>query len=163
MESLNAPWRMAYLRRPNPAPADPATFTRIAQSKEDEANYVVVRERTCYAVLNSYPYAGGHLLVVPYTETPDLNGMTDEELCDLMRLTRRCQNALTRVMKPDGFNVGINFGSAAGAGIASHVHIHIVPRWKGDINFMPVVANTAVISEALAETAQALRAALESA
>jgi ATP adenylyltransferase len=157
MESLNAPWRIAYLRRPPAKAAATSPFTRIAQSQQDEANYVVVRERTCYALLNAFPYAGGHLLVVPYTETPDLNGLTDEELCGLMRLTRRCQNALTRVMKPDGFNVGINLGSAAGAGVVSHVHIHIVPRWKGDINFMPVIANTAVVSEALAETAKALR------
>ena len=124
------------------------------------ANYVIVRERTCFAVLNCYPYNGGHLLVVPYKASPDLNGLTDEELCDLMKLTRRCQNALTQVMKPDGFNIGVNLGTAAGAGITNHVHIHIVPRWYGDTNFMPVLAGTTVLPQALAEVAQQLRAAL---
>jgi ATP adenylyltransferase len=135
-------------------------FVRIAQSNEDAANYVIARDRTCYALLNTYPYTGGHLMVVPYKQSPDLNGLTDEELADLFKLTRRCQNALTTVMKPNGFNIGINLGKAAGAGIAGHLHIHVVPRWEGDTNFMPVVANTTVLPEALAQLAAKIRAAL---
>jgi ATP adenylyltransferase len=162
MDPLHAPWRIAYIRGPKPAPATAAVFKQIAESSDDEANYVVVRERTCFAVLNRYPYTGGHLLVVPYKESPDLNGLTEDELSDLFKLTRRCQNALSKVMKPDGFNIGINLGHAAGAGILEHVHVHVVPRWNGDTNFMPVVAQTSVLPEALAEVAARLRAALAS-
>ena len=100
------------------------------------------------------------MLVLPYKETPDFNGVTDEEMSDLMKLTRRCQNALTKIMKPDGFNIGVNLGKVAGAGIAEHLHIHIVPRWNGDTNFMPVVANTTVLPEALTELAAKLRVEL---
>src|SRR5271154_6797207 len=142
MEPLHAPWRIAYIRGPKPAPGSASLFRRIAESSDDAANYVVVRERTCFGMLNCYPYVGGHVLVVPYKAVPDLNGLTEEELCDLMKLTRRCQNALTRVMRPDGFNIGINLGATAGAGITDHVHIHIVPRWNGDTNFMAVIAGT---------------------
>jgi len=99
-------------------------------------------------------------MVVPYKQTPDLNGLTDDELADLIKLTRRCQNALSQVMKPDGFNIGINVGKVAGAGIAEHVHIHVVPRWNGDTNFMPVIAETTVVPQALSELAAQLRAAL---
>ena len=160
MEPLHAPWRIAYILGPKPVPAGAEVFSRIAQSQDDVGNYVIARERTCFAVLNRYPYTVRHLLVVPYTRTPDLNGLTEEELCDLMKLTRRCQNALLRVMKPDGFNIGLNLGTVAGAGITDHLHFHVVPRWNGDTNFMPVLANTTVVPEALAEVAAKLRAEL---
>src|SRR4051812_17234654 len=107
MDPLHAPWRIEYILSPKPV-ADESLFTRIAQSSDDEANYVIVRDRTCYALLNKYPYTGGHLMIVPYKQSRDLNGLTEAELADLMRLTRRCQNALIRLMKPDGFNIGIN-------------------------------------------------------
>jgi ATP adenylyltransferase len=159
MESLHAPWRIEYILAPKPAQTE-SLFTRIAQSSDDEANHVLARERTCFALLNTYPYVGGHLMVVPYKQTPDFNGLTDEELTGLMLLTRRCQNALSLVMKPDGFNIGVNLGKVAGAGIVEHVHIHIVPRWQGDTNFMPVLASTTVLPQALQELAARLRAAL---
>jgi ATP adenylyltransferase len=161
MESLHAPWRIEYILAPK-LPADESLFTRIGRSNDDEANYVITRERTCYALLNTYPYNGGHLMVVPYKQTPDLGDLTDDELRDLLRLTRRCQQALVRVMKPDGFNIGINLGRVAGAGIVEHVHIHVVPRWNGDTNFMPVIAHTTVVPQALRELAAQLRAALAS-
>ena len=160
MEPLHAPWRIQYILAPKPARADGSLFTRIAQSNDDETNFVIARDRSCYAVLNAYPYNGGHLLIVPYKETPDLNGLTDEELADLWKLTRRCLNALSQVMKPDGFNIGINLGKVAGAGIQEHLHIHVVPRWNGDTNFMPVLAQTTVLPQALSELAAKLRAAL---
>jgi len=159
MESLHAPWRIEYILAPKPQ-LDDGLFTRIAQSSDDVANRVIVRDRTCFALLNTYPYNGGHLMIVPYKQVPDLNGLTEEELADLWKLTRRCINALTRVMKPDGFNVGINIGKVAGAGIAGHLHIHVVPRWNGDTNFMPVLANTSVVPQALDEIAANLRAEL---
>ena len=160
MDSLHAPWRIEYILSPKPELKE-GLFARIAQSSDDVENLVVVRERTCFALLNRYPYNGGHLMVVPYKEVPDLNGLTDEELADLWKLVRRCSNALSAVMKPDGFNVGINIGKVAGAGIAEHLHIHIVPRWNGDTNFMPVIANTGVLPQALNETAAKLRAELQ--
>lgn len=159
MESLHAPWRIEYILAPKPALTD-NLFTRIAQSNEDEANLVIARERTCYALLNAYPYTGGHLMVVPYKQAADLDGLTDEEMTELMKLTRRCQGALRKVMKPDGFNIGINLGKVAGAGILGHLHIHIVPRWLGDTNFMPVLAKTTVMPQALTDLAAQLRAAL---
>ena len=160
MEPLYAPWRIAYIRGPKPAPGTAHIFKEIADSSDDVANYVIARDKTCYAVLNRYPYTGGHILVVPYKLSPDLNGLTEEELGDLMKLTRRCQNALTEVMRPEGFNIGINLGQVAGAGIIDHVHVHIVPRWNGDTNFMPVIGSTTVVPEALADIAAHLRAAL---
>ena len=159
MESLHAPWRIEYILAPKSAQTE-SLFSRIAQSSDDEANFVIVRDRTCYAVLNTYPYTGGHLLIVPYKQTQDLDGLTDEELADLLKLTRRCQKALTKVMKPDGFNIGINVGKVAGAGILEHLHLHVVPRWQGDTNFMPVLANTTVVPQALKDLAAELRAAL---
>jgi ATP adenylyltransferase len=163
MESLHAPWRIQYILSPKPPASDEGSlFSRIGQSSDDEGNFVVVRERTCYAVLNTYPYNGGHLLVVPYKETANLNDLTEEELCDLMKLTRRCQRVLTKLMKPDGFNIGMNLGKVAGAGIVEHLHIHIVPRWTGDTNFMPIIANTTVLPEALNDLAARMRAAFAS-
>jgi ATP adenylyltransferase len=159
MESLHAPWRIEYILSSKPE-LKQGVFARIAQSTDDEANYVIVRDRTCFALLNRYPYVGGHLMVVPYKEVPDLNGLTEEEVADLWKLARRCLNALTTLMKPDGFNVGINLGKVAGAGILEHLHIHIVPRWNGDTNFMPVIAGTGVLPEALTDIAAKLRAEL---
>ena len=160
MDSLHAPWRIEYSLAPKPPLSEASLLARIAQSNDDEANYVIARDRTCYALLNTYPYTGGHLMVVPYKQVPDLNGLTDDELRDLLRLTRRCQNALTGVMKPDGFNIGVNLGKVAGAGIIEHLHIHVVPRWNGDTNFMPVIAGTTVVPLALKELAARLRDAL---
>ena len=159
MELLHAPWRIEYLLAPKPE-MSVGLFAQIAQSNDDIGNLVIVRDRTCYAVLNRYPYNGGHLLVVPYKQSPDLDGLTDDELGDLWKLVRRCLNALKEVMKPNGFNVGLNLGKAAGAGIAEHIHIHIVPRWLGDTNFMPIIAQTSVVPQALTELAAQLRAAL---
>jgi ATP adenylyltransferase len=160
MESLHAPWRIEYILAPKPPASEASIFAQIGQSNDDEANHVIRRERTCFAMLNLYPYTGGHLMVIPYRQVGDLNGLTDEELLDLMRLVGRCQSALTQTMKPDGFNIGVNLGRVAGAGVAEHVHVHIVPRWNGDTNFMPVLAGTTVVPEALDEVAAKLRAAL---
>jgi ATP adenylyltransferase len=160
VEPLHAPWRIEYILGPKPQAADGSLFSRIARSSDDEANYVIARDRSCFAVLNTFPYTGGHILVVPYKETPDFNGLTETEIIDLMLLMRRCQNALSRVMKPDGFNLGANLGKVAGAGIVEHLHLHVVPRWNGDTNFMPVLAGTTVIPQALQELAARLRSEL---
>lgn len=161
METLHAPWRIEYILGPKSPVREQSIFSEIAQANDDEANHVVARDRTCFALLNAYPYTGGHLMVVPYKQVPDFDGLTDDEMTDLLRLTRRCQGALKRVMKPDGFNIGVNLGKVAGAGIVEHLHIHVVPRWNGDTNFMPVIGDATVVPEALRETAAKLRAALQ--
>lgn len=163
MEALHAPWRIEYILAPKPPPGGESVFTRIAQSDDDEANLVVARGRTCFVLLNNYPYTGGHLMVVPYRQVADVTELTDEESLELMRLTRRCLRALRATMRPAGFNLGINLGAAAGAGIEEHLHLHIVPRWTGDTNFMAVIAGTTVLPEALREVAARLRAALAAA
>ena len=160
MEALHAPWRIQYILGPKTSADGGSIFTHIAQSNDDEANYVLVRGRACFAMLNNFPYNGGHLMIIPYREVPDFDELTDGELLELMTLIRRCKNALMKTMQPHGFNIGVNLGRIAGAGIEQHLHIHVVPRWTGDVNFMPVIANTAVLPEALKETAAKLRAAL---
>ena len=160
MESLHAPWRIQYILAPKAPPSDVSLFTYIGQSSDDVAHNIIARDRTCYAVLNNYPYNGGHLMVVPYKQVADFSELTDEEMLDLMKLMRRCLAALKQVMKPDGFNIGVNLGKVAGAGIAEHLHLHVVPRWNGDTNFMPVIAGTTVVPQALQELAAQLREAL---
>lgn len=162
MEHLHAPWRIEYILAPKTPPEEKSIFAKIAQGSDDEANLVLVREKTCFALLNSFPYTGGHLMIVPYKQVPDFGPLTDGEMTDLLKLTRRCQQALQQVMKPDGFNIGVNLGKVAGAGIVEHLHIHVVPRWNGDTNFMPVLAGTSVLPEALRDIAGKLRAALAS-
>lgn len=163
MESLHAPWRIQYILAPRNGSDKADLFARIGQSNDDIANFVIARSRTCYALLNAYPYTGGHLMVAPYKKTPDLHGLTDDELLDVMTLVRRCQDALTKIMHPHGFNVGINIGQAGGAGIEQHLHVHVVPRWNGDTNFMPVIAGATVLPEALTELAAKLREVLAAA
>lgn len=157
MESLHAPWRIQYILAPKPPPSDTSLFTRIGSSADDVAHHVIARARSCYALLNNYPYNGGHLMVVPYKQVADFEELTDDELLDLTKLMRRCLRALKAVMHPEGFNVGVNLGKCAGAGIAEHLHLHVVPRWSGDTNFMPVLGQTAVVPQALTELAEQLR------
>src|SRR5947209_1770764 len=160
MESLHAPWRIQYILAPKAPRADASLFTTIAQSANDAENLVIARDRTCYALLNAYPYTGGHLMVVPYKQVQDFDGLTEQEMSDLMVLTRRCIAALKKVMHPEGFNVGVNLGKVAGAGILEHLHIHVVPRWQGDTNFMPVLGSTTVVPQALRELSAQLRSVL---
>ncbi len=162
MDVLHAPWRIDYILAPKkPAAGGEASlFTAIGQSSDDLENHVLARGRHCYAVLNTYPYNGGHLMVVPYRQIANLDELTDEESLELMQFSRRCVRALQAIMRPQGFNVGFNLGKCAGAGIIEHLHLHVVPRWEGDTNFMPVIANSRVVPEALKDTAAKLRAAL---
>src|SRR2546430_6656495 len=124
MDSLHAPWRIEYILAPKPPPNGVSLFTRIAQSSDDEANHVLARDRTCYALLNTYPYTGGHLLIVPHKQTPDFNDLTNHEKADLLELTRRRPNAPSKGMEPDRFHIGIEFGHVAGARPFVHLHIH---------------------------------------
>lgn len=159
MESLHAPWRIDYILSPKDEPGPESLFTRIGRSSDDIENLVVHRDRHCFVLLNRYPYNGGHLMVVPYKQTADLDDLDESQLTELMLLTRRCIRVLRAVMNPQGFNVGLNLGHVAGAGIEEHLHYHVVPRWQGDTNFMPVVGSTGVVPEALMETADKIRKA----
>lgn len=154
MERLWAPWRIRYILGEREAGC---FFCRKPAEGEDAKNHILIRDRTCFALLNTYPYNPGHLMVAPYKHTADLDDLADQELSDLMALTRRCKQLLARAMKPNGFNIGINLGKSAGAGVLVHVHIHIVPRWEGDTNFMPVLTDTHVLPQALDESYEVLK------
>lgn len=162
MESLHAPWRIEYiLNKPRPTGDDPGSiFTRIANSSEDEKNLVIFRGRSCFAMMNNFPYSGGHTMVLPYREVCDLDDLSDQEQSELWKTVSLCRKATSEVMHPHGFNIGINLGEAAGAGIADHLHVHIVPRWKGDYNFMPVIGQTQILPQALEDLASKLRSAM---
>jgi ATP adenylyltransferase len=155
MEHLWAPWRNLYVKHPQDPKAD--VFAEIAQSSDDEAHFVLARGKSCFAVLNIYPYNTAHLMVVPYRSTGDLDDLSDDELLELMTMLKRMKAAVTAAFSPHGFNVGINIGSAAGAGIASHLHVHLVPRWRGDANFTTTTAETRVHPIDLATVYAALK------
>ena len=164
MNRLWSPWRGEHVARAaedsKQNEGGPDVFVRIAESGDDEENLVVHRGEALFVVMNRYPYATGHLLVVPYREVDAYDALTDAERVEMASLTARAMGWLRAALDPDGFNVGINQGSAAGAGIPRHLHRHIVPRWRGDTNFMPVLGATMVLPEALETTYQKLRAAL---
>ena len=160
MERLWSPWRYQYISAGgNEADVTPiCVFCEIQKDpKRDEANFVVKRAAHSYVVLNIYPYISGHLLIVPNDHIGELDAAPKETTDELMDLTKRSQTALREVYKPAGFNVGMNLGRSAGAGIVDHIHIHIMPRWTGDTNFISTVGETRVIPEDLATTYQKLR------
>ena len=136
-------------------------FCAAQSPGEAQASLIVFRGRTCYVILNLYPYNNGHLMVVPNRHIPSLAAATNEELCELIELTRRSELALGEAFSPHGMNMGINLGKPAGAGVLDHVHMHVVPRWNGDTNFMTVVGDTRVLPEELHVTAQRLRPIFE--
>ena len=146
MEKIWAPWRKRYILKKKPKGC---IFCKMPNARHDKANYIVKRSKYAFSVLNVFPYNNGHLMVVPYRHIARLEELKDEESLDLMNLLRQTCILLNNVLKPEGFNIGINIGSASGAGLASHIHIHIVPRWGSDTNFMPVVADVKVIPESL--------------
>jgi ATP adenylyltransferase len=154
---LWAPWRIEYVTGPKP---DECIFCAAAASSDAAENLVIDRGQLCLTMLNAYPYAPGHLMVAPNRHVGELDSLADDELTELMLQVRTAVSLLREVMNPAGFNVGLNLGTAAGAGIAEHLHMHVVPRWDGDTNFMPVLAETGVIPQALTATRDLLRDAL---
>lgn len=149
MQHLHAYWRMEYIEAPKDAP-DANPFASLPQLGDDRAALIVHRGTAHYIVLNRFPYNAGHLLVVPYREVAELEALTCAERDELMALIVFAKRILQAGLKPDGFNIGFNLGAAAGAGIPKHLHAHIVPRWSGDTNFMPVVGQTRVLPQSLA-------------
>ena len=166
MDPLWSPWRGRHVARAAEAartePGGPPVFAEIAAAPERDAEHFVVwRGVHVFAVLNRYPYTNGHLLLLPTREVADLEALTDAERLELADATTSAVRWLRAALAPDGFNVGMNLGAAAGAGIPRHLHVHVVPRWHGDTNFMPVTAGAKVIPEDLATTWAALRRVIE--
>jgi ATP adenylyltransferase len=155
MERIWAPWRIEYVQNPKAARC---VFCQAAENPE--GFHVVMQGSQGFIMLNAYPYNSGHLLIVPYAHVPSIVELTEEEVCELTRMARAAIIAMDRCMRPGGYNLGVNMGEVAGAGIAEHVHLHVVPRWQGDTNFMSVVANTRVVPEALEACAERLRPVL---
>jgi ATP adenylyltransferase len=158
MEKLWAPWRMEYILGKKP---EHCIFCDKPRENRDEENLILYRGRSHFIILNAFPYNNGHMMVVPYRHTAGLAGWSEEEQREFVQLSELAVELLRRAMRPDGFNLGINMGQVAGAGIADHIHMHIVPRWNGDTNFMPVLSEARVISEHLQATFQKLKAALQ--
>ncbi|HLJ56184.1 MAG TPA: HIT domain-containing protein [Chthonomonadaceae bacterium] len=157
-EQLWAPWRLQYIESADKA--EGCIFCAFPAAGRDAEHLIVHRADHAFIILNAFPYSNGHLMVVPFKHTSDLAVYTDDEMLDVMRLTRLSVALLRRVFRPDGFNLGVNMGRVAGAGIADHLHWHIVPRWHGDTNFMPVMADVRVIPESLETVQRRLREAL---
>jgi ATP adenylyltransferase len=150
MDALWAPWRLSYLTAARPQTAERPCFVcaGLADS-DDRRHWIVERTARSAVILNRFPYNNGHLLIVPRLHKSTLEELDSEELVDLMETLRRMVKALDELMSPGGYNVGLNLGEAAGAGLPGHLHWHLVPRWPGDTNFMPVLADTKVIAQSL--------------
>jgi ATP adenylyltransferase len=171
MDRLWSPWRLPYILSGGEArgcifcdpsmgqapSTDSGQVPSTDQPFSDQSELIVFTGKTCYVILNLYPYNNGHLMVVPNRHIPSLAAATHEELCELIELTRRSELALVEAYSPHGMNMGINLGKPAGAGVLDHVHMHVVPRWSGDTNFMTVVGETRVLPEELPDTAEKLR------
>jgi ATP adenylyltransferase len=145
LETLWAPWRVEYFEKTGSR----EFLSEAARASDDAVHLVVTRRKNAFLIMNRYPYAVGHLMAVPYRKVPELSGLGENEISELFSLVVHGQNLLRRVMKAQGFNIGINIGECAGAGVPDHIHVHIVPRWNGDTNFMPILSNTRVLSESL--------------
>jgi ATP adenylyltransferase len=152
VDRLWTPWRLAYLEGTDDRPPGCFLCINAADSSQDRKNLVLLRARSVFVLLNLYPYNSGHLMVAPYAHTGDLATLDPDVAAELMHVTQRAVAALQHSYRPDAFNVGMNLGKSAGAGVPDHLHVHVVPRWNGDTNFMPVVAGTKVLPESLDQT-----------
>lgn len=150
MNHLWSPWRMEYIE--NNSKEEGCVFCN-AQAREDSPeNLITLRGEFSFVILNRFPYTSGHLMVIPFVHKPNLEELDSTTRAEMMELTSRCTTILKSIYRPQGFNIGVNIGEAAGAGVKEHVHIHIVPRWAGDTNFMSAVGDTRVLPETLADT-----------
>lgn len=147
MDYLWTPWRMAYLKGDLPPTTNECIFCAKATTDDDSVEHILYRGEYCFVALNRFPYNNGHLMVIPYRHVGDLSELAADARDELMAITQGALRVLRAAYNPEGFNIGINLGSAAGAGIAEHLHQHIVPRWSGDTNYMTVVGHTRVIPE----------------
>lgn len=159
MDHLWSPWRFTYLSQA--APETGCVFCRIASEGRDVQNHVLLRGEHCFVLLNRFPYTNGHLMIVPYQHVAELAGTPEPALREMMRLIQDSERNLTSIYHPGGFNVGMNLGACAGAGVAGHIHMHVVPRWFGDANFMTTTAETRVLPESLDATYERLLPAFQ--
>lgn len=161
MERMWSPWRSQYISSFNKPTRrtrkNTSLFAAALKSGDDDRHLIVWRGRLCFVIMNRYPYNSGHLMVVPNRQTADIQDLTVDELADIMQTVQRSIRALDEVMHPQGYNLGANLGKVGGAGVDNHIHFHIVPRWNGDTNFMPVLSDTKVISEDMKATLKKLR------
>jgi ATP adenylyltransferase len=148
MNHLWAPWRVEYIR----SSKNGCIFCKSLKSNSPEKNLIIEKQETVFSIMNKYPYNCGHLMVAPIRHVGSLEELNDSEILGINRLLVRAQKALKMIMNPQGFNIGINQGEIAGAGVIGHIHIHLVPRWQGDTNFMPVLGSTKVVVEAINKT-----------
>src|SRR6266513_985849 len=156
LETLWAPWRVEYFEK---EPRDLNFLSEAAQASDDSAHLVITRRKNAFLMMNRYPYSVGHLMAVPYRKVAELSALGDNEVVELWNLVVHAQSLLRAATKAQGFNIGLNLGECAGAGAPDHLHIHIVPRWSGDTNFMPILSGTRVLSQGLHDLYQKLRAA----
>jgi ATP adenylyltransferase len=162
MDRLYAPWRMAYIDQPDkdhPRDGSGCIFCDKAAQTDDDKNLIVHRGRSAFVLLNLFPYNNGHLMIAPYRHTARLDELDDAAALELLSLAKEAQAALDRAFHPQGYNLGMNLGTVAGAGIADHLHLHVVPRWNGDTNFMPILADVKVLPDALENSARKVREA----
>jgi ATP adenylyltransferase len=157
-QRLWAPWRIEYIKGDK---TDECIFCARPAAGDDDANLIPYRGERCFVMLNAFPYNNGHLMVAPYEHVPELQKLDERTSGELTTLTQRSLRALDRAYAPDGYNIGLNQGRVAGAGFEEHVHVHVVPRWAGDSNFMPVVGDTRVLPESLRDTYSAVRGAFD--
>ena len=155
MDYLWTPWRYRYVTEAASEPG--CVFCRIVESTDDEANLVVYRGERNFVVLNRYPYTSGHAMVLPFQHSATLEALDEDTAGEMMRLTRRLETAIRKLYRPEGVNIGMNIGKAAGAGVADHIHMHVLPRWTADSNFAAVIGETRVLPENLSETWKRLR------
>jgi ATP adenylyltransferase len=152
-ERLWAPWRLTYIEKATTEdPTVSCIFVDLPAQNEDRKNLILFRGKSAFVMLNAFPYTSGHLMVAPYRHTADMNDLEDAELLEINQLVRECLTWIGAVYKPDGYNIGVNLGRAAGAGIPTHIHWHIVPRWNGDTNFMTTVGDVRVLPQSLEES-----------
>ncbi len=160
-ENLWAPWRMNYVTRTGDQQRVGNIFVELPAQYEDEKNGILYRGETAFVILNAFPYSNGHLMVAPFRETNDMTTMTPAELLEVNELIARVVGWLTKVYRPDGFNIGVNLGSAAGAGIPQHIHWHVLPRWNGDTNYMTTIGSIRVMPQSLEDSYASLRAVID--
>ncbi len=161
-EQLWAPWRLKYIENADKAEGCIFCIFPAEGTDNDEKNLILHRGKHAFIILNAFPYSNGHLMVVPYRHTASFDAFTDEEMLEVMHFTRLSIQLLEETFHPNGFNLGVNMGRVAGAGIADHLHWHVVPRWNGDTNFMPVLADVRVIPESLSVVYSRLKQTLAS-
>jgi ATP adenylyltransferase len=154
-----APWRLAYVKDASKDIEEECVFCAKPAAGDDEASLIVHRGERCFVILNLYPYTNGHLMVAPFEHLGRLQDLPGETLTEMMALAQQAMDGLERAYDPQGYNVGFNQGRVAGAGVEHHIHLHVVPRWGGDTNFMPVIADTKVMPQTLEESYAALRGA----